>query len=204
MRSSEIAELAGVTVRTLRHYHALGLLSEPPRRENGYREYGAVDLVRLLRIKRLASLGFSLEQIGEMLDDGPDASLVQTGEDELDALDRELADRIERLRQQRAVIAELKAVGSTADISVRHGRFLAEVARHTDNARFVQLERDTFILAESVLPSEADEFLAAYHDELVSRNLVGRYVEMNERYMALDEKPPWRSCAPWSTGSPTS
>ena len=52
MKSSEIAKLAGVSVRTLRHYHAIDLLPEPPRGENGYRDYGAGDLVRLLRIKR--------------------------------------------------------------------------------------------------------------------------------------------------------
>lgn len=43
--------------RSLRHYHALGLLPEPSRQANGYREYGALDVARLLRIKRLAALG---------------------------------------------------------------------------------------------------------------------------------------------------
>ena len=69
MKSSEIAKLAGVSVRTLRHYHAIDLLPEPPRGENGYRDYGAGDLVRLLRIKRLSSLGFSLSRISEVLDE---------------------------------------------------------------------------------------------------------------------------------------
>lgn len=68
MKSSEIAKLAGVSVRTLRHYHAIGLLPEPPRGENGYRDYSAGDLARLLRIKRLASLGFPLARIGDVLD----------------------------------------------------------------------------------------------------------------------------------------
>lgn len=67
MHSNEVAKLAGVTVRTLRHYHSIGLLPEPPRSANGYREYGALDLARLLRIKRLAGLGFPLSRIGEML-----------------------------------------------------------------------------------------------------------------------------------------
>ena len=51
MRSNEVAKLAGVTVRTLRHYHQLGLLSEPPRRANGYRDYSPADVARVLRIK---------------------------------------------------------------------------------------------------------------------------------------------------------
>ena len=44
MRSNEVAKLAGVTVRTLRHYHQLGLLAEPERSENGYRDYAATDV----------------------------------------------------------------------------------------------------------------------------------------------------------------
>ena len=48
MRSNEVAKLAGVTVRTLRHYHQLGLLSEPPRRANGYRDYSPADTPSLL------------------------------------------------------------------------------------------------------------------------------------------------------------
>lgn len=71
MRSKEVADFAGVTVRTLRHYHQLGILPEPPRLANSYREYGAVDVARVLRIKRLASLGFSLEQVGDMLSREP-------------------------------------------------------------------------------------------------------------------------------------
>lgn len=69
LRSGELAKLAGVTVRTLRHYRTIGLLPDPPRDDNGYCSYGIEDLVRVLRIKRLASLGFSLDDIKGMLDD---------------------------------------------------------------------------------------------------------------------------------------
>ena len=57
LRSGDVAKLAGVTVRTLRHYRSIGLLPEPPRDDNGYCSYGIEDLARVLRIKRLASLG---------------------------------------------------------------------------------------------------------------------------------------------------
>jgi DNA-binding transcriptional MerR regulator len=40
LRIGELADLAGVTVRTIRHYHAKGLLAEPPRDPSGYRRYG--------------------------------------------------------------------------------------------------------------------------------------------------------------------
>ncbi len=125
MKSSEIAQLAGVTVRALRHYHAIGLLPEPPRAENGYRDYGADELVRLLRIKRLTTLGFSLSSIGDVLDEmdrnladasGPNADAA------LDELDRELALQIERLEEQRRTIALLKREQLDPDLPVRFAR----------------------------------------------------------------------------------
>jgi len=53
MRIGELAGLAGVSTRTVRHYHRIGLLPEPRRRENGYRSYELRDLVLLLRARRL-------------------------------------------------------------------------------------------------------------------------------------------------------
>lgn len=125
MKSSEIAKLAGVSVRTLRHYHAIDLLPEPPRGENGYRDYGAGDLVRLLRIKRLSSLGFSLSRISEVLDE-MDAHLAEAAgpnaDEALDELDRELALQIERLQEQRRTIALLKREQLDPDLPVRFAR----------------------------------------------------------------------------------
>jgi DNA-binding transcriptional MerR regulator len=65
----EIAELAGTSLRAVRHYHEVGLLPEPERHSNGYKQYGVAHLVRLLRIKRLVDLGFSLSRIAELGDD---------------------------------------------------------------------------------------------------------------------------------------
>jgi DNA-binding transcriptional MerR regulator len=92
----EIAELAGVSLRAVRHYHEVGLLAEPERRANGYKQYGVAHLVRLLRIRRLTDLGFSLAQIADMGD------AEHQPEEALRALDAELASTIERLRRARA------------------------------------------------------------------------------------------------------
>ncbi|WP_406638746.1 MerR family transcriptional regulator [Amycolatopsis sp. WGS_07] len=91
----EIAELAGTSLRAVRHYHEVGLLAEPERLANGYKQYGVVHLVRLLRIKRLVGLGFSLTQIADLgeRDDHP-AEALRT-------LDAELAATIERLQRAR-------------------------------------------------------------------------------------------------------
>ncbi|MFX1758774.1 MerR family transcriptional regulator [Rhodococcus sp. As11] len=67
MRISDLAQAAGTTVRAVRHYHRLGLMPEPPRAPNGYRDYGFADLVRLLRIRRLAQSGVPLGSVATVL-----------------------------------------------------------------------------------------------------------------------------------------
>ncbi|GAA1587309.1 MULTISPECIES: MerR family transcriptional regulator [Kribbella] len=69
---SEVARLAGVSVRTLRHYDAIGLL--PPGRvaANGYRYYGRPELLRLQRILLLRELGVPLPSIMRILDEQDD------------------------------------------------------------------------------------------------------------------------------------
>ncbi|MBX0301124.1 MerR family DNA-binding transcriptional regulator [Cryobacterium sp. 1639] len=62
----ELAELAGTTLKAVRHYHQIGLLDEPGRTSNGYKQYQVAHLVRLLQITRLANLGVPLAQIAQM------------------------------------------------------------------------------------------------------------------------------------------
>ena len=95
----EVAELAGVTVRTLHHYDELGLLSPSERSSAGYRWYSHDDLLRLQEILIWRQLGFSLLEIASLLDD--------PGHDRLAALERqrELVGReIERLGSLAAAV----------------------------------------------------------------------------------------------------
>lgn len=73
----EVAELAGVTPRTVRYYHSIGLLAEPPRDNSGYRRYGGKEVIELVRIVRLRAVGMPLPQIAERVAaaDSDDASL---------------------------------------------------------------------------------------------------------------------------------
>ncbi|WP_199040128.1 MerR family transcriptional regulator [Glycomyces salinus] len=106
----EIAELAGTSLRAVRHYHEIGLLDEPERLPNGYKQYGVAHLVRLLRIKRLVDLGFSLPQIAEMGEaDGHPEQALRT-------LDAELAATIERLRRIRAELALILSESAPTDL----------------------------------------------------------------------------------------
>jgi DNA-binding transcriptional MerR regulator len=65
----KVADLAGVTVRTLHHYDEIGLLSPSERSSTGYRRYDDRDLERLQQILYYRELGFSLEEIATILDD---------------------------------------------------------------------------------------------------------------------------------------
>lgn len=69
-RVGELARVAGVSVRTLRHYDAIGLLRPAQRSASGYREYTGEDVHRLYRVIALRRLGLSLEEIREAVESG--------------------------------------------------------------------------------------------------------------------------------------
>lgn len=108
--TSELAELAGTTVNTVRHYHRSGLLEEPERMSNGYKQYRARHLVRLLQIRRLRDLGVPLAQIESV------GSAGDTTKEALLAIDADLAASIERLQRARAEIRAIVDGASTTDL----------------------------------------------------------------------------------------
>lgn len=86
MRISDIAHAAGTTPRTVRHYHRLGLLDEPRRLPNGYREYDLADLVRLMRVRWLAGAGVPLGSVSSIVSATTDAAAADDLEADLVAL----------------------------------------------------------------------------------------------------------------------
>jgi DNA-binding transcriptional MerR regulator len=118
----QLAELAGTTVKTVRHYHSLGLLEVPARTSNGYKQYDAGHLVRLLQIRRLSDLGVSLAQIASM-----GAEDAEPGE-ALRAIDEEIAANIERLRAVRAEIASIVLHDSPTDLPAGFSEGVAELS----------------------------------------------------------------------------
>jgi MerR family copper efflux transcriptional regulator len=63
----KLANAAGVGIDTVRFYERAGLLNRPQRTASGYRLYAAADIARLRFIRRAKGLGFSLEEIAELL-----------------------------------------------------------------------------------------------------------------------------------------
>lgn len=96
----ELAELAGTTLNAVRHYHRVGLLDEPDRTGNGYKQYEVRHLTRLILIRRLRDMGVPLDRIEQ-------ASCPDSTEAALGAIDAELAESIDRLQRSRSEIAAI-------------------------------------------------------------------------------------------------
>lgn len=63
----DAALLSGVSAKMVRHYESLGLLPRVARSDSGYRQYGEADVHTLRFIKRARDLGFSMQEIGELV-----------------------------------------------------------------------------------------------------------------------------------------
>ena len=98
MRIGELADFVGISTRAIRHYHHVGLLPEPARRANGYREYSLRDVVALARVRRLTELGLSLDEVGDVLAGDADRDLAEILRD----LDADLAGQEADIRRRRA------------------------------------------------------------------------------------------------------
>jgi len=67
MHIGELAERTGLSLRTIRHYDDVGLLPATARTDGGFRVYSEDDFDRLMVIKQMKPLGFSLEEMAEIL-----------------------------------------------------------------------------------------------------------------------------------------
>lgn len=67
MQIGELAQRTDSTAKTIRYYESIGLMPQPTRAENGYRYYGDRDLHRLRFILRARGLGFSVEDVRDLL-----------------------------------------------------------------------------------------------------------------------------------------
>ena len=107
MHIGELAERTGLSLRTLRHYDEIGLVSASGRTEGGFRIYTHDDYERLMLIRRMKPLGFSLEEMAALLTalSGGDAD-AETARDALGRFTREGQDRRAALATQLAMADE--------------------------------------------------------------------------------------------------
>lgn len=111
MRIGEVAEQTSLSLRTLRHYEDIGLLPPSARTEGGFRLYTQHDVTRLMIVRRMKPLGYSLEEmralleVVDSLEDGEDALLRAR----LAEIREEAVARRERLATQVAMADEFLA-----------------------------------------------------------------------------------------------
>ncbi|MDA0110316.1 Hg(II)-responsive transcriptional regulator [Vibrio mediterranei] len=94
MKISDLAKAAGVNVETIRYYERRGLITQPLKPEQGYRDYPETTLERVLFIKRAQELGFTLEEIANLLKLGDDncISVQEIAENKLVSVRDKIAD----------------------------------------------------------------------------------------------------------------
>lgn len=190
--TQQLADLAGTTVKTVRHYHQVGLLDEPERAGNGYKQYQTAHLVRLLQVKRMSDLGISLAQIRTLA-----SSTVDT-DASIAILDAELEASIERLQRVRAELALLlryrapldtpSPFASTADGLPEKYRGLLTVYSRVLNEPVLQ---DLSALLDE--PDEASEPFEALSDESDERAIEDAAQLLAVAMAAHRDRFPWAS-----------
>ncbi|MFD3510189.1 MerR family transcriptional regulator [Nocardia sp. NPDC058666] len=174
----QLAATAGVTVRTVRHYHQVGLLPEPERDASGYRRYPAQAAVDLIRIRTLADAGVPLSRIDVMLHAQPTefASAISD-------IDAELQRKIDQLTQYRHRIAEL-AGGESLFVPTEVVAILNRMRDLGVGEQRVRLERDAWILLQALDSAAVAQRVREKNAELDDP-------ETTRLYLAVDESVDW-------------
>ena len=106
LTSGQAAQEAGVNIETLRFYERKGLIDEPPRLESGHRRYPSDVIARIRFIKNAQELGFSLNEIDELL-----SLRIESGSTAADVRQRvvtKIADIDQKMRRLRAMKKSLR------------------------------------------------------------------------------------------------
>ncbi|MEU7581021.1 MerR family transcriptional regulator [Streptomyces sp. NPDC041068] len=175
---SRLAATAGVTVRTVRHYHHVGLLPEPERDASGYRRYPAQAAVDLIRIRTLADAGVPLARIDALLRAQPTEFAAAVTD-----IDAALQRKIDQLTENRRRIAEL-ASGERLVLPPEVVAVLDRMRGLGVSERRVRLERDAWILMQAldpqIVPQRIRDKNAGFDDP-----------ETTRLYLACDQAVDW-------------
>jgi DNA-binding transcriptional MerR regulator len=155
----QAAAFAGVTIKTVRHYHKLGLVEEPGRDSSGYRRYGSDDLLRLVQVRTLAAAGVQLADIGTLLD--ADAERFSAA---LSDVEQRLTDRIDDLVARRDTLHRL-----SDDRALLPDRACAVLDRMPGlgfDPDYVAGQREALVLFRALVPEGFDSFVTQLEHRL--------------------------------------
>lgn len=166
---SQLAAYAGVTVRAVRHYHHIGLLPEPERDRSGYRTYDAAAVVRLIRIRVLADAGVPLARVQELLDASAEEFASGVAQ-----IDKDLRAEIRRLQGTRRRLAELSA-GELLTLPPSVVGYLDRLRGLGVQERYIEMERDAWIMVAAHVPHLIDAVIARKHEQLDDPDMMKLY-----------------------------
>jgi DNA-binding transcriptional MerR regulator len=194
----ELAAAVGLTVRTLHHYDAIGLLVPAQRSHSGRRLYSPEEVRRLYRIVALRRLGLGLTEIGALLDASPDLAQAVRGHLELVEHQLELG---RRLRVTLTRILELLSSGhdpGRGEFIDAIGVMIMSESYYTAEQQEQLAERRTALGEEGMAAAErawADLIEAVRAEQAAGtdpsdprmRELAGRWRELIEQFTGGDE-----------------
>lgn len=156
----QAAAFVGVTIKTVRHYHRLGLVDEPERDSSGYRRYGSTDLLRLVQVRTLAGASAPLAEIGDLLDADPERFAAAVAD-----VQRRLTERIEELVARRDTLHRL-AYGDRVLLPDRACAILDRLAELGFSPDYVASQREGLVLTRALVPEGFDDFLTQLEHRL--------------------------------------
>jgi DNA-binding transcriptional MerR regulator len=172
----QLARYAGVTIKAVRHYHKVGLLPEPARDHSGYRRYGAQDAIDLVKIRTLAEAGVPLARVKDLLAaDEEEFAAAITG------IDEALRRREEEIRLARERVGRLRA-GNALFVTSEAAAMLGRLREIGVSERGVRMERDVWVLMQTVAPDEAAVWLADKAEALADPEFREIYREYDEAF----------------------
>jgi DNA-binding transcriptional MerR regulator len=179
----QVAERAGVTIRTVRHYHQCGLLPEPARDASGYRRYDAQALIDLIRIKTLAGAGVPLSRVDELMHAAPEVFAAAVTE-----IDQSLVRRIDELADLRRRVAAL-AAGESLFLPPQVVGILEDLRALGHSERLLRIERDIWIMLYALAPEHVSAWVAEKRAAMADP-------EFRELYLACDRALDWDPADP--------
>ncbi|KQQ03414.1 MULTISPECIES: MerR family transcriptional regulator [unclassified Rathayibacter] len=179
----DAAAFVGITPRTIRHYHQVGLLPERDRGSDGRRRYGHAEIIRLLWIRRMADAGIALDDIRDAVVGAEPADDEDDIADVLARLEDTLAAQEAELQRKRASVQRMRALGSRVgllddlvsgrlegapagslrqddlDVLLVTERIFGPLGAAVQAGRFLALAADPALRAQSDLVEAAEEAL---------------------------------------------
>ncbi|MFV0434479.1 MAG: MerR family transcriptional regulator [Leucobacter sp.] len=164
MLIGEVAQHSGISARMLRHYDRIGLVSPSERTSGGYREYSESDMRRLFHVEGLRSLGLSLAQIADVIDEqGFDpADMVDSVIERTQEQIAQAQELVQRLEEVRATTPKtwsdvLRTIGLIRGFSASSPSHRQQLALNTVEAD----QRDVPVLVEAMLRENSEDAAGA-------------------------------------------